>query len=271
MTTASHPPCVLTVAGSDTSGGAGVQADIKTVGACGAYAVSAITALTAQGSAGVQAVWPVTPTQLEQQLACALQYEPRAIKVGMLATAELVRVVQAMLPPRDRVPLVLDTVIRASSGASLLDDAGVVCLRDTLLSRATIITPNQQEAVVLFPGADETEIQQWVRETGTAVLITGGDSHLAVAGEPRFCTDVLITPNEIEHVTLPRVETDNHRGTGCTLTAALAAFLAHGFPLVEAVQCARHFVHRALQGGESHQWPGSGPLHHFFALGQTVT
>lgn len=270
MTTALHPPCVLTIAGSDTGGGAGLQADIKTIGACGAYGLSAITALTAQDPVGVQAVWPTEPDQLQQQLTCALAFGPSAIKVGMLASAAMVRVVHDALPSREQVPLVLDTVMRASSGMPLLDEAGVVALRDTLLCRATVITPNRQEAAALFPEADETEIQQWVRETGTVVLLTGGDSHLAVAGEPRFCTDVLITPNEIEHLTLPRIETGNHHGTGCTLTAALAAFLAHGFALVDAVQCARHFVHRALQGAQSHRWPGNGPLHHFFAFGQAM-
>jgi len=99
------------------------------------------------------------------------------------------------------------------------------------------------------------------------VLLTGGDSTLAVAGEPRYCTDILITPNSIEHYTAPRIETDNHHGTGCTLTAALASFLAHGFSIPEAVQYARHFVQQALRAGATQHWPGHGPLHHFFAFG----
>lgn len=267
MTTAIQPPCVLSIAGSDTGSGAGLQADIKTLGACGAYALTALTAITAQDPDGVQAVWPVTPEQLARQLACALQFKPRVIKVGMLATAELVNVVADHLAGSE-IPLVLDTVMRASSGASLLDEEGMRCLKERLLPRATIITPNRQEAAVLFPGVDELDIQAWTQETGTAVLLTGGDSHLAAVGEPRFCTDVLITPDNIEHFTAPRVETSNTHGTGCTLTAALAAFLAHEFALVSAVQCARHFVHCALRGAESHQWPGNGPLHHFFAFGQ---
>jgi hydroxymethylpyrimidine/phosphomethylpyrimidine kinase len=164
------------------------------------------------------------------------------------------------------VPLVLDTIIRASSGAVLLDDEGVRALQALLLPRATLITPNRQEAAVLFPGMDEEDIRQWSHNTGVAVLLTGGDSHLALAGEPRYCTDILVTPDNIEHLTLPRVETVNHHGTGCALTAAIAAFLAHGFALPDAVQYARHFVHRALLGARSQQWPGNGPLHHFFAF-----
>jgi hydroxymethylpyrimidine/phosphomethylpyrimidine kinase len=115
MTTAIQPPCVLSIAGSDTGSGAGLQADIKTLGACGAYALTALTAITAQDPDGVQAVWPVTPEQLARQLACALQFKPRVIKVGMLATAELVNVVADHLAGSE-IPLVLDTVMRASSG-----------------------------------------------------------------------------------------------------------------------------------------------------------
>ncbi len=103
---------------------------------------------------------------------------------------------------------------------------------------------------------------------GTALLLTGGDSGLSVAGEPRFCTDVLITADNIEHLTAPRIDTANHHGTGCTLSAALASFIVHGFALVEAVQYARHFVQQALRAGATQHWPGHGPLHHFFAFGQ---
>lgn len=267
MTEPSPLPRVLSIAGADTSGGAGIQMDTKAISACGAYALTAITALTVQDPDGVQAVWPVAPEQLAAQVAAALRYEPRAIKVGMLGNAALVQAVAAALAAAPAVPLVLDTVIRASRGAALLDDAGVQALKTLLLPRATVITPNRQEARALFGSEDERDLQDWSRATGVAVLLTGGDSHPAVAGEPRFCTDVLVCGETIEHLTAPRIETANDHGTGCTLTAALASFLAHGFPLAEAVQYARQFVHLALQAGAAHSWPGRGPLNPFFATG----
>jgi hydroxymethylpyrimidine/phosphomethylpyrimidine kinase len=266
----SSPITVLSIAGSDTSAGAGIQADIKTISACGAYAMTAITALTAQGPEGVRAVWAVEAEQLGVQIESALAYRPAAIKIGMLGNAALVNVVADILSSCREIPVVLDTVIRASSGAALLDDAGVVVLRERLLPRATIVTPNRQEARVLFDGADEPTMLAWAKENGSALLVTGGDSDLAMAGEARFCTDVFISSN-IEHLTAPRVETQNQHGTGCTLSAAIASFLAHGFSLPESVQYARQFVRQALLAATNQTWPGNGPVNHFFAFGKTVS
>lgn len=269
-TTPPDKPRVLTIAGSDTGAGAGIQADTKTISACGAYALTAITALTAQDPDGVQAVWPVTAAQLSTQIRCALRFSPAAIKIGMLGDAALVHATADALVHAPSIPLVLDTPIRASSGASgaaLLDDAGVQALKERLLPQATLVTPNRQEARALFGSEDERDWQDWVQATGVAVLITGGDSHPALAGELRFCTDVLVTPSGTEHLTSPRVETRNDHGTGCTLTAAIASFLAHGFPLPEAVHYGRHYVQRALQSAARQHWPGRGPLDHFFAFG----
>ena len=268
MTVASQPPRILTIAGSDTSAGAGSPADIKTIAACGGFALPVLTAITAQDPAGVQAVWPVTQVQLQQQLDCALRFQPQAVKIGMLASAELVDVVANVLATLPGIPVVLDTVIRASSGSALLDEAGVQQLRERLLPHATIITPNLQEAAQLFPGEDEHDWLVRVRDTGVAMLVTGGDALPAVEPLPRYCTDVLVMADSIEHLTLPRVETENHHGTGCTLTAALATFLAHGFPLAEAVNLARQFVHQALLGARQQSWQGHGPLNHFFAFGR---
>jgi hydroxymethylpyrimidine/phosphomethylpyrimidine kinase len=263
------PPLVLSIAGSDTSSGAGIQADIKTVSACGAYAMTAITAITAQDPGGVRAVWPVTPEQLGQQIEAALAYRPAAIKIGMLGNAELANIVADILAAHSDIPLVLDTVMRATSGAPLLDSAGVQVMRERLLPRASIITPNRQEARELFDNGDESAMLAWSRDTHVAVLVTGGDSELAVAGDARFCTDIFIS-NDIEHLTAPRVETRNHHGTGCTLSAAIASFIAHGFSLPEAVQYARQFVQQALRAAADQSWPGNGPLNHFFAFGKTA-
>lgn len=260
----STPPRVLSIAGSDTSAGAGIQADLKTISACGTYALTAISALTAQDPEGVQAVWPVETAQLREQIGCALRYQPAAIKLGMLGNASLVQTVIDCLATQPDIPVVADTIIRASSGAMLLDDAGVRLLRDQLLPHALIATPNHQEARVLFGSDDARDIQRWVREHDTYILLTGG---ISAADTVRFCTDVLITDDNIEHFTAPRIDTPNQHGTGCTLTAALASFIAHGFSVYEAVQYARHFVQQALQASSTQQWPGTGPLHHFFAFG----
>lgn len=268
MTTASQPPLVLTIAGSDTSGGAGIQADIKTISTCGAYALSAITAITAQDPSGVCGLWPVATEQLHAQIAASLAYDPLVIKIGMLGTAALATTVADLLEQHAAIPVILDTVIRSSSGAALLDQEGVKVLRERLMPRAALVTPNRQEARTLFGDDDDNTLQAWARESGVAVLLTGGDSELAMAGEPRFCTDILITGQHIEHLTLPRVETPNHHGTGCTLTAAVASFLAHGFPLAEAVQHGRQYVHQSLVAATDQVWPGYGPLNHFFAFGK---
>lgn len=271
MTPHHQPPLVLTIAGADTSAGAGIQADTKTVGACGAYALSAITAITAQDTDGVKSVWPVLPEQLQTQIRCARSFSPAAIKIGMLGNAALVNVVAAALDEYPTIPLILDTVIRSSSGAALLDVEGVSALKERLLPHATLITPNRQEARTLFGSEDEKTLQHWVRDTGVAILLTGGDSELTTAGEPRFCTDIFIQKEQIEHLTLPRIETRNNHGTGCTLTAAIASFIAHGFPLPEAIQLARRFVQQALIGAQHQPWPGHGPLNHFFAFGQQAS
>jgi hydroxymethylpyrimidine/phosphomethylpyrimidine kinase len=264
------PPIVLSIAGSDSCGGAGIQADIKTISACGAYAMTAITAITAQDHDGVKAMWPVTPDQLAAQITAALNYAPDVIKIGMLGNAALANIVADILDSRPEIPVVLDTIIRSSSGAPLLDEEGANILRTRLLPRATIATPNRQEARDLFRHTEDIELQSWAVEHKVLLLITGGDSDLALVGEQRFCTDLFIS-NEIEHLTSPRIETENHHGTGCTLSAALASFIAHGFSVAEAVHYARHYVQQALLSGAAQLWPGHGPLNHFFAFGKNTT
>ena len=208
-TLSTKSPIVLTIAGSDTSGGAGIQADLKTISACGAYGMTAITAITVQKPSGVSAVWPVTSEQLGEQIEAALTYQPAAIKIGMLGNAGLANVVADILAGHPDIPLVLDTIIRSTSGAVLLDSPGVQALRERLLPRATIITPNHQEARELFGNADEAALWAWAKNTGAALLLTGGDSALTLAGDLRFCTDIFIS-SDIEHLTAPRVETQNH-------------------------------------------------------------
>ena len=175
MTAATHappPPIVLSIAGSDTSGGAGIQADIKTISACGAYAMTSIAAITTQDPNGVRNVWPVTPEQLGDQIEAALAYHPAVIKIGMLGNAALANVVADILDKHRDIPLVLDTVIRSSSSAALLDSDGVQILRERLLPRATIVTPNRQEARELFDDTNELTLQSWTKKTGVLLLVT---------------------------------------------------------------------------------------------------
>lgn len=252
-----NPICVLSIAGSDTSGGAGIQADIKTISVCGAYALTAITAITAQNTQGVQGVWPVTPEQLHNQMEAAFSYQPAAIKIGMLGNAQLVNAVADVISKHPAIPCIIDPIIFASSGAVLLDEDGVDVLRARLLPRATLITPNVVEARALFGNDYLAVAQLWSQKTGVAVLITHGDT------DDEYCTDTFIYCDTKETFRSPRIETRNNRGTGCTLTAAIASFVAQGLPLVEAIHNARGFVRRALAAGQADKWQGSGPLKHF--------
>ncbi len=248
---------VLSIAGSDTSGGAGIQADIKTISVCGCYALTAITAITAQDHSGVRGVWPVTATQLHEQIDAALSYAPDAIKIGMLGNAQLVNCVADMLERCAGIPVILDPIIFSSSGRALLDEEGVDLLRARLLPRATLITPNTAEARELF-GNDFLKVAQlWSHKTGVAVLITGGDT------DNEQCTDILIQGAQQKTFCSPHIETRNQRGTGCTLTAAIASFMAQGLMLEESIEHARGFVRRALAAAQADKWRGNGPLQHF--------
>jgi hydroxymethylpyrimidine/phosphomethylpyrimidine kinase len=251
------PVCVLSIAGSDTSGGAGIQADIKTISVCGAYALTAITAVTAQDGERVHGVWPVSAQQLRIQIDAGLSYKPAAIKIGMLGNSELVSVVAEALSQHPEIPVILDPVIFASTGAVLLDEEGVDTLRSRLMPLVTLITPNVSEARELF-GSEYKEVAHlWSEKTGVAVLITGGES------EDEFCTDILIQGEHQEDYRSPRIETRNQRGTGCTLTAAIASFMAQQLSLVEAIHNSRGFVRRALSAAQADKWRGHGPLKHF--------
>ncbi|HQQ62854.1 MAG TPA: bifunctional hydroxymethylpyrimidine kinase/phosphomethylpyrimidine kinase [Pseudomonadales bacterium] len=251
------PICVLSIAGSDTSGGAGIQADIKTISVCGAYALTAITAITAQDGEGVHGVWPVSAQQLRSQIDAGLAYKPSAIKIGMLGTAELVTVVAEAISQHPGIPVILDPVIFASSGAVLLDEDGVDTLRARLMPLATLVTPNESEARELFGNEYREVAQLWSEKTGVAVLITGGES------ESEYCTDVLIQGEQEEEFRSPRIETRNQRGTGCTLTSAIASFMAQQLSLTEAIHNSRGFVRRALSAAQADKWRGNGPLKHF--------
>ena len=262
------PPVALTVAGSDSSGGAGIQADLKTFAALGVFGTSAITALTAQNTRGVRGVLPVPPDFVVAQVDAVLDDLPvAAVKTGMLATAAIVQAV-ADLAAAGRLPrLVVDPVMVASSGDRLLEPDAERSYVEELLPHATVLTPNLREAEVLLGGsirtlAEQRDAARALAELGPAsVVVKGGH---AVADEPDEAVDVLWDGGSLHELRGPRIDTPNNHGTGCTFASAIAAALAAGDGVGEAVHSGKEFVTRAVRGGAAWQLGGGhGPLDHF--------
>jgi hydroxymethylpyrimidine/phosphomethylpyrimidine kinase len=256
----------LTIAGSDSSGGAGIQADLKTFAAFGVYGASAITALTAQNTQGVDAVLVVPPDFVARQIkTVARDLDLRVVKIGMLATSEIIEAVAEQLKALPEVPVVLDPVMVAASGDALLDEDAIETLRALLLPRASLITPNLPEAAKLLgveDAMDEGEMRaqaEALRALGPrAVLIKGGHADSSDA------VDILVDEEGELPLKAPRIETCNTHGTGCTLSSAIAAELAKGASLREAVTRAKAYVTAALRrADELHIGKGRGPVHHF--------
>ncbi|MGJ7458194.1 bifunctional hydroxymethylpyrimidine kinase/phosphomethylpyrimidine kinase [Halomonas sp. MA07-2] len=261
-------PNVLTIAGSDPSGGAGIQADLKTFSALGAYGTSVITALTAQNTRGVAGVHPVPADFIAAQLETLLDdVRLDAVKIGMVASREVAEVIREALTRRRPRWVVLDPVMVAKSGDILVDDAGIRAVREVLVPLADLVTPNLPEAAVLLdlpaPATrhEMLALAPALRALGAgAALLKGG--HLA--GEE--CPDLLITAEAITWVEGARVDTANLHGTGCTLSSAIAARLARGDSLLEAVSGAKRWLGGALAASQRLDvGQGRGPVHHFHA------
>ncbi|MEP7176399.1 MAG: bifunctional hydroxymethylpyrimidine kinase/phosphomethylpyrimidine kinase [Gemmatimonadales bacterium] len=254
----------LTIAGSDSGGGAGIQADLKTFQQFGGFGTSVIVALTAQNTRGVRAVESVREAMVSAQLtALAEDLPPAALKTGMLAEASLVRLVAKAIRENGWSPLVVDPVMVATSGQRLLTAEAEEVIRERLLPLAALVTPNLDEAAVLTgrPVHDVPTMEragETLRRFGAgAALIKGG--HLTEGGDT--LTDVLVTADGLRHFTRPRLATTSTHGTGCTLSAAVAAGLALGRPLETAVADALDFVHRAIARAPG-LGAGHGPLDH---------
>jgi len=259
-------PVALSIAGSDSSGGAGIQADLKTFQAFGVFGTTAITALTAQNTLGVTAVHAIPPEMVIEQIRLvATDLHPAACKTGMLATAELVEVVADAIEELGLRNYVLDPVMVSTSGARLLDRDAESSIMERLLPLCTLVTPNLDEAAVMAgrPVVDEEAMREVARELVTrgagAALIKGG--HLS--GD--VIVDVLFDGREFRRWERPRIETRNTHGTGCTLAAAITAGLARGEPLANAVAGGLEFVHRAILEAPG-LGAGHGPLNHFVAV-----
>lgn len=259
---------VLSIAGSDSGGGAGIQADLKTIAALGCYGMTAITALTAQNTVGVRAIHAVPLQMLADQIDAVVEdIGVDAVKIGMLHSADTVRAVAAAIERHALPRIVLDPVMIATSGAVLIDREAIAFLVRELFPKAAVITPNLDEASLLVgrpldsEEAMEAAACQLLGMGAPAVLLKGG--HLA--GDT--VSDLLMTlDGKAQWSRAPRIPSPNTHGTGCTLSSAIAAQLALGSSLSEAVQLARAYVRGALQAGAAvRTGAGSGPLNHGYA------
>lgn len=273
MFKSSSIPVVLTIAGSDSGGGAGIQADIKAISATGAYAASVITAITSQNTLGVTDILPIPLEHIESQLDAVFgDLNIVAVKIGMLADSDIIHLVADKLRQYRPQFIVLDPVMVATSGDLLLKQSAISSLKECLLPIADIITPNLPEAAALT-GLDEPsnadEINDMVlslRQLGTsAVLLKGG--HLE---QSSYSDDLLITQNEIHQLSAERIDTINTHGTGCTLSSAIASFLAQGYNLQQSVSHAKQYITQTIASADKLSvGQGRGPVDHFFMLHQS--
>jgi len=271
-----YTPVALTIAGSDSSGGAGIQADLKTFSALGVYGASVIAAITAQNTRGVQAAAAVDAALVSGQITSVLSdLNIAAIKTGMLHNDKIIEVVCQALQ-KNKIPLVVDPVMVATSGDRLLSEGAIKIMKEKLLPMAELITPNMEEAAVLLGCAvakniDEIEVQakQLLLLGCNSVLLKGG--HLA----DKHSADVFVDSKIIKRFAYEKIETQNTHGTGCTLSAAITAYLAQGAALLDAVTMAREYLYEAIlhadellinkerntrkAAGQQH-----GPVHHFY-------
>jgi len=269
--TSTPPPRILSIAGSDSSGGAGIQADIKTITMLGGYGMTAITAITAQNSVGVQAIAALSPDMVAQQIASSISdIGVDAVKIGMLHDAAIIAAVADALTGME-APIVLDPVMIATSGAALIAPDAVAAMRARPFPLAALITPNLPELAHLVrrPLTSTAELveaaENLAETTGAAVLAKGG--HMVDQGAGDRIVDVLYFPAtatngaravQFDHA---RIDTRHTHGTGCTLSAAIATLLGHGQPLEHAVRLGRQFVIRAIMAAPGFG-AGGGPLGH---------
>ncbi len=258
---------VLIIAGSDSGGGAGIQADIKAISMLGGYAMTAITAITVQNTLGVQGVWPVPVEAVVGQMQVTLSdIGADAIKTGMLGTAPLVEAVAECLSAHAHlVPRVIDPVMVATSGDRLVDAKAVEAIRSELVPGARLVTPNAPEAEVLTGKAVETVSGQ--RRAAEALLELGANGALVKGGHigGSVITDVLQTTTGEWIFESPRIETRATHGTGCTLASAIAALLAQGISVPDSVEQARDYLLRAIREAKG-LGCGHGPVHHGWVL-----
>ena len=260
---------VLTIAGSDSGGGAGIQADIKAISAAGVFAASAITAVTVQNTVGVEAVHPIPLDIIEGQIAAVLSdIGADAVKIGMMHSAEVIDVVACQLDKFALHNVVLDPVMVATSGHRLIEESAIEALKKVLIPRARVITPNIPEAEILAGAKIQSQSQ--LPEIARQLSLDGRVSVLLKAGH--LTDDELIDifynaeTDEIIELRSKRLSTQNTHGTGCTLSSSLAAMLAKGMELSDAVRAAKDYINSAIISGARYEiGKGHGPVDHFWA------
>lgn len=262
-------PTILSIAGSDSSGGAGIQADIKTISALGAYAATAITAITVQNTTGVSGIHPVPPFYVEGQIHAVIRdLKPEAIKIGMINDAEIALLIAKCIKEYKLKNVVFDPVMVSTSGSKLVNDSAIKVLINELIPVSTLITPNLSEVEVLI-GKRCNDTEEMIC-AAKELLSLGSRSVLVKGGHLRSerMVDILQLNSQEEPLIFEAkyIDSKNVHGTGCTLSSAIATFLALGHTLPSAVQAAKEYVTGAIEAGkEVSTGKGSGPLNHSFA------
>ena len=242
-------PKALTIAGSDSGGGAGIQADIKTITSLGAHALTAVTAVTAQNSLGIEAIYKVPERIVAQQIEAVVEdVFPDAVKTGMLPSGGAIKETARLIKEKGLERVIIDPVLRASTGHELMDVSAIILLKKNLLPLASVVTPNLEEAGILSgikvdSLADMEKAVKEIKRMGTDVIVTGG--HLN--GEE--CVDLLFNGKDMCYFRGPKLDTINTHGSGCVFSASLATFLAMEHDLVEATRLAHDFTRRAIEKG----------------------
>ncbi len=258
---------VLTIAGSDCSGGAGIQADIKTISALGCYAASAITAVTVQNTCGVSAIHPIPAEYVKSQIEAVMtDIKPEAVKIGMINDVEIVRAIASSIKTYRPKFVVFDPVMVSTSGCKLIEDKAIEAIKNEIIPLSTIITPNLKEAIVLT--GDNISHAGSMIEAGRKILNYGCHSVLVKGGHldgDDMCDVLCINGDSNPYTfTARKIDSHNTHGTGCTLSSAIATNLALGYTLQEAVNRAKEYVYKGiLTGKDIHIGNGHGPLNHF--------
>ncbi len=257
---------VLIIAGSDSSGGAGIQADIKTITALGSYAMTAITAITAQNTTGVQSIFPIPPKEIFNQIIFTIKdIKPNAIKIGMLHSNKVIESVIRSLKGSNIKNIVLDPVMVAKGGTKLIDDKAIKLLRDKLIKRVILITPNIPEAEILTNTSIRSKedmifaAHKLIEIGANNVLIKGG--HL----KSKIVQDIFVSKSDIKIFTNKRYKTKNTHGTGCTLSSAITTFLSCGKPIKKSCELGINYVSSGIRTNPKYG-KGHGPINHLHTI-----
>ena len=257
---------ILIIAGSDSSGGAGIQADIKTITSLGGYAMTAVTAVTAQNTKGVNSVFPIKPKEIEKQILFTCKdIRPNGIKIGMLHSSEVIKSVVNALKKIRVSKIVLDPVMVAKGGSRLINQSAIKTLKDKLIKQAYLITPNIPEAEVLT----KTKIKSLEDMIYAAnILIKFGAKNVLLKGghrKSKYMEDILLNRKEIKIFKNKKIKTRNTHGTGCTLSSAIATFLSCGKPIKKSCELGIKYVNQAI-GSNPNYGKGNGPINHLNSI-----